>query len=65
MRTFCSKDGKREAHVVMHATGLWVDLFERNEQEKLEQRHKIDVSDHSIHYAEDTAENWVTYVIRD
>ena len=59
-----SEDGKREAHVVRHTTGLWVDMFERNDQEKLVQVHKVDVTEHSEHYAEDAAENWVTYVIR-
>ena len=59
-----SDDGKREAHVVRHTTGLWVDMFERNDQEKLVQVHKVDVTEHSEYYAEDAAENWVTYVIR-
>jgi hypothetical protein len=39
-------------------------MFERNDQEKLVQVHKVDVSKHSEYYAEDAAENWVTYVIR-
>jgi hypothetical protein len=39
-------------------------MFERNDQEKLVQVHKVDVSKHSENYAEDAAENWVTYVIR-
>lgn len=59
-----SKDGKREAHVVRHTTGLWVDMFERNDQEKLVQVHKASMEGHSEYYAEDTAENWVTYIIR-
>ena len=59
-----SDDGLREAHVVRHTTGLWVDMFERNDQEKLVQVHKVDVTEHSENYAEDAAENWVTYVIR-
>ena len=59
-----SDDGLREAHVVQYTTGLWVDMFERNDQEKLEQRHKVSMEGHSEHYAEDAAENWVTYVIR-
>ena len=59
-----SDDGMREAHVVRHTTGLWVDMFERNDQEKLVQVHKVDVTEHSECYAEDAAENWVSYVIR-
>lgn len=59
-----SDDGKREAHVVRHTTGLWVDMFERNDQEKLVQIHKVDVTERSEYYAEDAAENWVTYIIR-
>jgi hypothetical protein len=39
-------------------------MFQRNDQEKLEHIHKVDVSGHSENYAEDAAENWVTYVIR-
>jgi hypothetical protein len=27
-----SEDGLREAHVVRHTTGLWVDMFERNDK---------------------------------
>ena len=59
-----SDDGMREAHVVQHTTGLWVDMFERNDQEKLVQVHKVSMEGHSEYYAEDAAENWVTYVIR-
>jgi hypothetical protein len=59
-----SEDGLREAHVVRHTTGLWVDMFERNDQEKLVQRHKVSMEGHSEYYAEDAAENWVMYVIR-
>jgi hypothetical protein len=39
-------------------------MFERNDQEKLEQVHKVSMEGRSEHYAEDAAENWVTYVIR-
>jgi hypothetical protein len=59
-----SEDGKREACVVREGNKLLVDMFERNDQEKLEHKHQVDVSNHSEHYAEDAAENWVTYVIR-
>ena len=59
-----SEDGLREAHVVQHTTGLWVDMFECNDKEELEQRHKASMEGHNEHYAEDAAENWVMYVIR-
>jgi len=59
-----SLNGLREAHVVKHTTGLWVDMFERDGQEKLEQRHKVSMEGHSERYAEDAAENWVLYVIK-
>ena len=59
-----SEDGMREAHVIRDGKQLLVDMFKRNDQEKLELIHKVDVSEHSEYYAEDAAENWVTYVIR-
>ena len=59
-----SDDGMREAHVVRYTTGLWVDMFELNEEKELVQRHKVSMEGHHENYAEDAAENWVTYVIR-
>ena len=59
-----SEDGMREAHVIRVGKQLLVDMFERNEQEKLESVRVVDVTGHSEYYAEDAAENWVTYVIR-
>jgi hypothetical protein len=64
LTTMFSEDGKREAQVFSNESGLFVNMFQRNEQEKLELIHKLDVSDHSEYYAEDAAENWVTYIIR-
>jgi hypothetical protein len=64
LTTMFSEDGKREAQVFINEGGLFVNMFQRNEQEKLELIHKLDVSDHSEYYAEDAAENWVTYIIR-
>ena len=64
LTTMFSEDGKREAQVFRNEGGLFVNMFQRNHQEKLELIHKVDVSDHSEYYAEDAAENWVTYVIR-
>ena len=64
LKTFCSVDGKRKAQIIRYTTGVWIDMFERNDQNELEQLHKVNVSDHSEYYAEDAAENWVTYVIR-
>jgi hypothetical protein len=62
--TMFSDDGKREAQVFRNEGGLFVNMFQRNGQEKLELIHKVDVSEHNEYYAEDAAENWVTYVIR-
>ena len=62
--TMFSEDGQREAHVFRNDDGLFVNMFQRNDQEKLEHIHKVNVSGHSENYAEDAAENWVTYVIR-
>jgi hypothetical protein len=59
-----SEDGMREAHVIKVGKQLMVDMFERNEQEKLESVRCVDVTGHHVNYAEDAAENWVTYVIR-
>jgi hypothetical protein len=59
-----SDDGLREAHVIRVGKQLLVDMFQRNKQEKLESVRCVDVTGHSEHYAEDAAENWVTYVIR-
>lgn len=59
-----SEDGMREAHVIRVDKQLLVDMFERNKQEKLESVRVVDVTGHSECYAEDAAENWVTYVIR-
>jgi len=64
LTTMFSDDGKREARVFRDDSGLFVNMFQRNDQEKLELIHKVDVSTHSENYAEDAAENWVTYVIR-
>lgn len=64
LTTFFSNDGMREAQIVKQENKLWVDMFERNKQEKLCHIHKVDVSTHSMYYAEDTAENWVLYVIK-
>tara|TARA_R100000951_G_scaffold80805_2_gene68584 strand:+ start:174 stop:401 length:228 start_codon:yes stop_codon:yes gene_type:complete len=62
--TMFSEDGQREAQVFSNGESLFVNMFQRNEQEKLEFVHRVDVTGHSVNYAEDTAENWVTYVIR-
>jgi len=62
--TMFSEDGQREAHVFRNDESLFVNMFQRNEQEKLEFVHRVDVTGHSVNYAEDAAENWVTYVIR-
>jgi hypothetical protein len=62
--TMFSDDGRREAHVVREKDVLSVDMFERDKQERLKLIHTVDVTGHSEYYAEDTAENWVIYVIR-
>lgn len=63
LTTFFSQDGQREAHVVRAESGLHVEAYEFTSHEMALVR-IIDVSTHSEYYAEDTAENWVTYVIR-
>lgn len=64
LKTFYSVDGKRKAQIIQYTTGVWIDMFEQNDQNELEQLHKVDVSNYSNWYAEDAAENWVTYIIR-
>jgi hypothetical protein len=59
-----SEDGQREAQVFRNEESLFVNMFQRNDQEKLEFVRRVDVTGHSVNYAEDAAENWVTYVIR-
>ncbi len=59
-----SEDGLREAHVVNHTTGMWVDMYELDKHEELVLRHKVSMEGHNVNYAEDAAEDWVTYVIR-
>ncbi len=59
LTTFYSDDGKREASVVRADSGLHVEVYELDALVRI-----IDVSTHSENYAEDAAENWVTYVIR-
>ena len=60
LTTFFSEDGRREAHVVRAESGLHVEVYELEALVRI-----IDVSNHSEYYAEDTAENWVTYIIKD
>jgi hypothetical protein len=62
--TMFSEDGQREAQVFRNEESLFVNMFQRNDQEKLEFVRRVDVTGHSVNYAEDAAENWVTYVIR-
>ena len=59
LTTFFSDDNKREACVVRAESGLQVEVYELDALVRI-----IDVSNHSEYYAEDVAENWVTYVIR-
>ncbi len=57
---YYSDDEKRKAVVVAGPNGeRWVELWQ--ESIKVETR---DVSAHSLGYAEDCADNWVTGVIR-
>ena len=52
-----SADGRRESIVVATEKGYMVELYEKKKYIKT-----VDVSDHSLSYAEDTAENWALNV---
>ena len=52
-----SRDGKRESIVVATENGYMVELYENDDYIKT-----IDVTDKSLNYAEDSAENWVMWV---
>lgn len=51
---FVNTDNNRTADVILTEKGYVVVCFEGTEVVKT-----IDVSEHSMNYAEDTAENWV------
>lgn len=51
---YFAPNGKREAIVVKTEKGFMVELYEKSRYIRT-----VDVSDHSLPYAEDTAENYV------
>jgi len=51
--TYLSADGRRESIVVSTEKGYMVELYENKKYIKT-----VDVTDHSLSYAEDAAENW-------
>jgi len=55
---YFSPNGKREAIVVKTEKGFMVELYEKSRYIRT-----VDVSDHSLPYAEDTAENYVLGVM--
>ena len=55
---YFSENGKKEAVVVKTEKGYMVELYERSRYIRT-----IDVSSHSLPYAEDTAENYVLDIL--
>ena len=53
-----SENGKKEAIVVKTEKGFTVELYERSRYIRT-----VDVSDHSLNYAEDVAENWALGIL--
>ena len=53
-----SHDGKKLSIVVVSERGYMVELYDNEKYIKT-----VDVSDHSLSYAEDTAENWVLGIL--
>ena len=54
---YMSPDGRRESIVVATEKGYMVELYEKKKYIKT-----VDVTNHSLSYAEDAAENWVLNV---
>lgn len=50
---YWSDNGKREARIIRTSRGFIVEVYEQSRFIK-----EIDVTSHSLRYAEDTAENW-------
>lgn len=55
---FFSDNGKKEAVVVKSENGFMVELYEKSRYIRT-----VDVSKHSLQYAEDTAENWTLGIL--
>lgn len=55
---YMSENGKKEAVVVKTEKGYMVELYEKSKYIRT-----VDVSKHSIQYAEDTAENWTLGIL--
>lgn len=56
--THSSRDGGRKAEVCLSEDGYFVEFFEGDVQVDV-----VDVRAHSVHYAEDVAENYVLGII--
>ena len=56
--TYYSDNGKREAKVVKSEKGYLVELYEKSRYIRT-----VNVSKHSLQYAEDTAENWALGIL--
>jgi hypothetical protein len=63
---YYSDDGLREAVIVKNSDdGKYnVLCYSKDVNSSMKFDRVIDVTDHSFRYAEDTAENWVSYIIR-
>lgn len=55
---YYSENGKKESIVILTEKGYMVELYEKSRYMKT-----IDVSSHSLRYAEDTAENYVLDIL--
>ena len=64
LHQFYSDDDQRKAYVIKDEKGFQVTCYKLNQAGVMICDRIIDVSDRSQYYAEDTAENWVTYVIK-
>lgn len=54
----CSKNKEREAKVVKTEEGYLVELYEKNRYTRT-----VELKEHSLDYAENTAENWALGVL--
>jgi hypothetical protein len=54
----------REAYIYLNADDAYVvEMILRDDEEKIIHKEQRDLSGHSIYYAEDCAENWVSGII--
>jgi hypothetical protein len=64
VQEFFGDDGQRKAYIIKDDQGFKVSCYELNEDKVMTMNRLINLPTKSLYYAQDTAENWVTYIIR-